>query len=84
MTESYQLEVQKNEQDELFIELPSEVMENLGWKTGDDVKWEETEDVGLRVKKARMETIEREFVDAEWCTYMQMSPEINERLKELV
>ena len=49
MTKTYTVDVQKDEQTEdLFIELPSKLMENLGWKTGDDVKWEETDDGGAR------------------------------------
>ena len=84
MTKSYQLEVQKNEQDELFVELPSELIENLGWNTGDDVKWEETKDGGFRLKKVQYETVELDFDDEELFKYMQMAHDRNQSFNEFV
>tara|TARA_B100000676_G_C17955759_1_gene774653 strand:- start:449 stop:748 length:300 start_codon:yes stop_codon:yes gene_type:complete len=84
MTESYQVEVQKNEQDELFVELPSELMTSLGWNTGDDVKWEETDDGGFRLKKVKYETVELEFDDEELFKYMQLAHERNQSFNQFV
>ena len=85
MTKTYTVDVQKDEQTEdLFIELPSDLMENLGWKTGDDVKWEETDDGGFRLTKAKMETIELDFDDEELFKYMQMAHDRNQSFNEFV
>ena len=80
----YQVEVQKNEQDELFVELPSELIENLGWNTGDDVKWEETDEGGFRLKKVKYETVELEFDDEELFKYMQLAHERNQSFNQFV
>ena len=37
---SYILEIQENEDGELYIELPDEVIEELGWKEGDILSWD--------------------------------------------
>ena len=37
---SYILEIQENEDGELYIELPDEVVEELGWKEGDILSWD--------------------------------------------
>ena len=84
MTESYQLEVQKSGQDELFVELPPELMKNLGWETGDDLKWEETKDGGFRLKKVKMESVELEFDDDELFKYMQLAHERNQSFNQFV
>lgn len=84
MAEIYQVEVQKNEQDELFVELPSELMTSLGWNTGDDVKWEETDDGGFRLKKVKYETVELELDDEELFKYMQLAHERNQSFNQFV
>lgn len=81
---SFTLEVQKNEQDELFIELPPELIENLGWTTGDDVRWEETKDGGFRLKKVKYETVELDFDDEELFKYMQLAHERNQSFNQFV
>ena len=83
-SEIYKVHVQKNEQDELFIEVPSELVGNLGWKTGDDVKWEETKDGGFRLKKVKYETVELDFDDDELFKYMQLAHERNQSFNEFV
>jgi bifunctional DNA-binding transcriptional regulator/antitoxin component of YhaV-PrlF toxin-antitoxin module len=37
---SYTVEVQENEQGELFIEFPDELIDELGWKEGDILNWD--------------------------------------------
>ena len=81
---TYQLEVQKNEQDELFVELPPELMKNLGWETDDDLKWEKTEDGGFRLKKVKYETVELDFDDEELFKYMQLAHERNQSFNQFV
>ena len=83
-SESYKVPVQKNEQDELFVELPPELMTSLGWKTGDDVKWEETKEGVFRLKKVKYETVELDFDDDELFKYMQLAHERNQSFNEFV
>ena len=39
----YTVKVKESPKGELFIELPQKLMDQLDWKIGDDVEWEETE-----------------------------------------
>ena len=39
----YATKVQETPSGELFIELPQELIDQLGWETGDDIEWDETE-----------------------------------------
>jgi len=39
----YQTIIQENKEGELFIELPQELLDQLGWKIGDEMSWEEVE-----------------------------------------
>ena len=41
MATTWQVTVQENEAGELFIELPNELIEVLGWQVGDMLKWTE-------------------------------------------
>ena len=54
MTKTFEVEVQTDsETDESFFEIPPELLKNLGWKTGDDLKWEET-DEGVFLRKSKI------------------------------
>ena len=37
---SYIIEVQENQDGELFIEFPEEIIEELGWQDGDILSWD--------------------------------------------
>ena len=37
------VKVQESPNGELFIELPQNLLDKLGWKIGDEVEWKETE-----------------------------------------
>jgi len=37
---NYIVEVQENDQRELFIEFPDELIDELGWKEGDILNWD--------------------------------------------
>lgn len=37
---SYIVEVQENQDGELFIEFPDEIIEELGWQEGDILSWD--------------------------------------------
>jgi bifunctional DNA-binding transcriptional regulator/antitoxin component of YhaV-PrlF toxin-antitoxin module len=55
---------------DLFFTIPDEVLERLGWKEGDDLKFEERNGSVL-IKKIKYETIELEFDDDELFKYMK-------------
>ncbi len=47
-TNSWTIEVQENgKTKELFIEFPTEVLDQVGWDTGDTLIWEELDHGGL-------------------------------------
>ena len=48
---TYVVDVQKDENGELYIELNDEFLEEVGWKIGDTLTWTETEDGKLILKK---------------------------------
>ena len=84
MSKTYEVEIQKDaETDDLFFEIPPELLENLNWKTGDDLKWEETDD-GVFVRKVRYETVELELKEEEYVKYLKYAHENNMSFNELV
>lgn len=85
MSETYSVTVQTDQETEdLFFELPPELMKGLGWKTGDDLKWDETKEGGFILKKVKYETIELDFDDEELFKYMQLAHKKNMSFNEFV
>lgn len=83
MSKTYEVELQKDtETDDLFFEIPPELLENLNWKTGDDLKWEET-DEGVFVRKVKYETVELELEEEEYVKYLKYAHENNMSFNEL-
>lgn len=84
MVETFEVEVQTDsETDDLFFEIPPKLLERLNWKTGDDLKWEETNE-GVLVRKVKYETIELDFDDEEYFKYLKFAHENNMSFNELV
>ena len=48
---NYKLEVQKDENGELYFEFPDELMNQMGWDIGDTLLWEELPNGSWSVKK---------------------------------
>tara|TARA_B100000900_G_C20504582_1_gene685271 strand:+ start:562 stop:870 length:309 start_codon:yes stop_codon:yes gene_type:complete len=83
MSKTYEVEIQKDtENDDLFFEIPPELLKNLDWKTGDDLKWEET-DEGVFVRKVKYETVELELEEEEYVKYLKYAHENNMSFNEL-
>ena len=61
---------------DLFFTIPDDVLERLGWKEGDDLKFEE-KNGSILIRKIKYETIELEFSDEELLKYMQCAHEEN-------
>lgn len=68
------LQVKENEDGDLFFELPTALLDRLGWEPGDDVKFEE-KNGGFLIKKKRYETVELEFEEDELFKYMKHAHE---------
>lgn len=51
MAKSWIVDVQENEKGECFIEFPPESIEELGWKEGDTVAWNDNKDGSYTLKK---------------------------------
>lgn len=84
MSNLYEIPIQKDsETDELFFELPDALLKNLGWKVGDDLKWEETE-TGVLCRKIKYETVELDFEDEEYFKFLKFAHERNMSFNELV
>ena len=43
---------------DLFLEFPSEVMNNVGWSVGDDIKFFPQDDGSFLLKKIKYENVE--------------------------
>ena len=62
----WSVNVKKNEDGELYIDLPNELTDKLNWKVGDDVEWDTSESLGnnfddtiLTLRNLTQETDER-------------------------
>ncbi len=69
----YNTKVQKDKSGELFIELPGELTEKLGWRTGDKVEWDVITSLGenfddeiLSLRNLTQETDESRFKGHEY------------------
>ena len=63
MSEKYTVEVQQV--DESFIEIPPELLEQLSWKEGDDIKFDVKKDCSIHLKKVNLESVKLDFDDDE-------------------
>ena len=83
MSNLYEIPIQKDEDtDECFFEIPDALLKNLGWETGDDLKWEET-DEGVFLRKVKYETVELELDEQDYVKYLKYAHENNMSFNEL-
>lgn len=69
-------ELQTKEQDgELFLEFPDDMMDRLGWKEGDDLSFTDNNDGSFIIKKEKMVNVELEFDNEELLRYMMAAHE---------
>jgi bifunctional DNA-binding transcriptional regulator/antitoxin component of YhaV-PrlF toxin-antitoxin module len=78
-----QIEIQENSLGELFFEIPPALLEDLGWKEGDKVKFIPNENGTFTIKKAKYSTIELDFSDEELLKYMTYAHEKGITFNEL-
>lgn len=59
---------------DLYFNIPDEMLKRLGWKEGDDLKFEERKGAVL-IRKVKYESVELEFDDEELLKYMKLAHE---------
>ena len=67
---------------DLFFTIPDEMLERLGWKEGDDLKFEERNGSVL-IRKVKYENVQLEFDDKELLKYMTYAHEQNITFNQL-
>lgn len=72
----YKLELKETTEGELFFNIPDDALKRLGWKEGDDLKFEERNGAVL-IRKVKYESVELEFDDEELLKYMTCAHEQN-------
>ncbi len=78
-----QIEIQENSLGELFFEIPPALLEDLGWKEGDKVKFIPNDTGTFTIQKAKYSTIELDFSDEELLKYMTYAHEKGITFNEL-
>lgn len=71
---NYEIELKETPEGELFFRIPDDALERLGWKEGDDLKFEER-DGAVLIRKIKYESVELEFDDEELLKYMMVAHE---------
>ena len=77
-----QLEVKENIDGELCFNLPDGLLNRLGWKEGDDIKFIE-KDGGFLIKKVKYETIQLDFDEEDLLKYMMFAHQQDITFNEL-
>ena len=67
---------------DLFFTIPDEMLERLGWKEGDDLKFEDRNGSVL-IRKVKYESVELEFNDEQLLKYMKFAHEKGITFNEL-
>lgn len=74
-SKTYTVNVQENEQGELFIELPDEIIETMNCKEGDVIEWLDNKDGSYTLVKKETEWVMVEAVGQFRMRYMVEVPE---------
>jgi bifunctional DNA-binding transcriptional regulator/antitoxin component of YhaV-PrlF toxin-antitoxin module len=77
-----ELEVKESFDGDLYFRLPDDLLDRLGWKEGDELKFI-SQDEAFIIKKVKYETIELDFDDEELLKYMQFAHKKNITFNEL-
>ena len=77
MSKQYTIEVQENEDGELFIELNDEILEGTGWEIGDDLEWEDLKNGSWSLKKSEKVWVMVECIQQYRMRYMIQAPKSN-------
>ena len=74
MSKRYVVDVQEDEEGELFIQFPDEMMTEVGWKTGDILDWKDNKDGSWSLSKKETEWVLVETVSTFRERYMVEVP----------
>jgi len=77
-----ELKLKETEDGELFFNIPDDVLEKLGWKEGDEIKFVE-QDGGFLLTKVKYESIELDFDEKDLLKYMMFAHDRNITFNEL-
>ena len=64
-----ELQIKENSEGELYFNIPDDVLERIGWKEGDEIKFVE-QDGGFLLQKVKYESVELEFDEEDLLKYM--------------
>jgi bifunctional DNA-binding transcriptional regulator/antitoxin component of YhaV-PrlF toxin-antitoxin module len=82
---TYEVEVQRTDGDEMFIDLPDELLKELNWKEGDELEFQSNENgKSFTMKRVKYESVELEFSDEELFKYMRKAHEMDMSFNEWV
>jgi bifunctional DNA-binding transcriptional regulator/antitoxin component of YhaV-PrlF toxin-antitoxin module len=57
MTKRYTIPIESNENDDLYLSLPDDLLDDLGWREGDILEWSEDIDGTLLLKRVDEESV---------------------------
>lgn len=77
-----ELKLQETDDGDLFFNIPDDILEKLGWKEGDEIKFVERDD-GFLLTKVKYESIELDFDEKDLLKYMMFAHEQNITFNEL-
>ena len=77
-----ELKLQETEDGDLFFNIPDDILERLGWKEGDEIKFVER-DGGFLLKKVKYESVSLDIDDDDLLKYMMLAHEQNITFNEL-
>ena len=77
-----ELKLQETDDGELFFSIPDDVLERLGWKEGDEIKFVE-KDGGFLLKKVKYESVSLDIDDEDLLKYMMFAHEQDITFNEL-
>lgn len=85
MSTVYTIDIKHVEEgDDLYMQIPDELMEDMGWEIGDDLKFIDHKDGSFRLRKVKYETIELEFDDEDLFKYMHAAHKKDITLNEFI
>ena len=74
MSKNYTLEVKAREDGELYLEFPDDLMDQVGWHVGDQLKWADRNDGSFELTKVPTDWVLVECVSTFRHRYMVQAP----------
>ena len=70
MMNKYEVEIQETKEGELYFQIPEKLLDSLGWKEGDELKFVEKGNRLIELKKVCYEPVALDFTQEELYKYM--------------